>query len=182
MLASAPGFSNGSALVDRAYAFAVEVHSRGNGDTPIDHPVAVGRLLAERGHREEVVAAGLLHDVLEDTDVGAAEIRERFGSQVADLVWVMTEDSSILSYEQRKAEHRARIARHGAEVASIYAADKLAKMRLRHGDDPIPEPKLSHYRATLVELRDAYPELPFLAELDEVLPAANVERERVGRR
>src|SRR5262245_32991824 len=154
-----PEFARGSPLLEQAYGFAASAHAE--GETELEHPVAVACLLSEHGYGEEIVVAGFLHDVLEDTHIASGEIRQLFGSEVERLVVAMTEDEAITDYEERKAEHRARVARTGADVAAIYAADKLAKARLRHGDDPIPEPKLSHYQATLYEMRDAYPSLPF---------------------
>lgn len=179
-MAQPPKFVVGASLLESAYGFAATAHAEAGTD--FQHPATVAWLLAEHGYGEEVVAAGFLHDVLEDTDIDSAEIGERFGPEVEELVVTMTEDPSISSYEARKAEHRSRVARHGATVAAIYAADKLAKTRLRYGDDPIPEPKLAHYRATLLELRDAYPELPFLPELDDALDALDAERAPAVRR
>jgi (p)ppGpp synthase/HD superfamily hydrolase len=167
-------------MLESAYAFAASAHAAAGTD--VDHPVAVAGLLAEREYGEEVVAAGFLHDVLEDTEMESWEIGERFGPEVEELVVTLTEDDSIDSYEARKAEHRSRVASDGSTAAAIYAADKLAKTRLRDVNDPIPEPKLSHYRATLFELRDAYPELPFLPELDDALGALDAERAPAARR
>ena len=179
-MAQSPEFVRGSDVRERAYGFASSAHAEAG--TEFEHPVSVACLLAERGYDDEIVAAGLLHDVLEDTAIDPAEIGERFGPGVLELVMTMTEDPSIPSYEERKAEHRARVARHGAAVATIYAADKLAKTRLRHGDDPISDPQMTHYRSTLFELRDTYPELSFLPELGDALAALDAEREHAGRR
>ena len=184
MLAS-PEFIRGSPLLEEAYELAVEAHhgARRRNDTNIDHPAAVGRLLQAEGFDDEVVAAALLHDVVEDTDTDLAEIAERFGPRVAELVCVMTEDASIEPYEERKGEHRARVAGHSSRAAAIYAADKLAKTQaLQHDGGRISEAKLHHYRQTLIELREAYPELPFLAQLEEALRALDADREHAGHR
>jgi (p)ppGpp synthase/HD superfamily hydrolase len=180
-----PEFVRGSLLLEEAYELAVDAHhgTRRRSDTDVDHPVAVGMLLHERGFDDEVVAAALLHELLEDTATEMAEIMERFGPGVGELVAVMTEDASIQSYEERKAEHRERVARHSPRAAAIYAADKLAKTSaIRHHGGPVSDPKLHHYRQTLIELRAAYPELPFLSELDEGLSELYAKRDRVGRR
>ena len=180
-----PEFVRGSPLLEEAYELAVDAHhgARRRNDTDVDHPVAVAMLLEGRGFDEEVVAAALLHEVLEDTATERSEITERFGPGVADLVRVMTEDASIEPYEERKAEHRARVARHSSRAAAIYAADKLAKTSaIRHHGGPISDHKLHHYRQTLVELRRAYPELPFLNELDEGLRKLDAERDQLSRR
>jgi len=184
-LTPTPEFAQDSRLLEEAYELAADAHHgtpRRKG-TDIDHPAAVGRLLSEQGCGDEVVAAGLLHDVLEDTDTEVSEIVERFGSDVGDLVSVLTEDASIEPYEERKAEHRARVARGGPDAAAIYAADKLARVRaLRDEGAAVPDAKLQHYRHSFEELRDAHPELPFLVQLGDELRALDVERERVGHR
>jgi (p)ppGpp synthase/HD superfamily hydrolase len=178
-------FAQGSRLIAEAYEIAVDAHHglRRRNDTNIDHPAAVARLLHHEGFDDEVVAAALLHDVVEDTDTEMEEIVERFGPGVGELVDVMTEDASIEPYEARKAEHRARVARHSYRAAAIYAADKLAKTRaLRRDGGPVSDTRLRHYRQTLIELREADPELPFLVELEEGLRALDAERDHAGRR
>jgi (p)ppGpp synthase/HD superfamily hydrolase len=184
-LSQVPAYAHGSHLLKDAYAFAADAHTgpgRRKGTDPA-HPIAVGLLLHEHGYDEEVVAAGLLHDVLEDTDADVSEIEDRFGPGVAALVTVLTEDASIADYGDRKAEHRARVAGDGDPAAAIYAADKLAKVRaIRGGGADVPDEKLEHYRRTLVELRGADAELPFLADLEAELSAVNGHREGAGRR
>jgi (p)ppGpp synthase/HD superfamily hydrolase len=179
-----PQFARGSSLLEEAYELADDAHC-GPGrrkHTDIDHPTAVAELLAENGFDQEVVAAGLLHDVIEDADTDPDEIFVRFGPEVAELVAVMTEDSSIEPYEERKAEHRARVAGHPG-AAAIYAADKLAKTRtLMNGGGEVSDAKLDHYRRTLAALRDAQPELPFLLELEENLRAIDADRQHATRR
>jgi len=168
---SPPDFVKGSALLEGAYEMAVAAHHgpRRRGDTEIGHPVAVARLLNDHEFPEVVVAAALLHDVIEDTDTELPEIEAEFGPEVAELVAEMTEDETIAAYRERKAEHRGRVVGNGS-VAAIYAADKLAKVRLlnERGEQPEQE-RLEHYRRTLVELRAAQPSLPFLSELAEEL-------------
>jgi (p)ppGpp synthase/HD superfamily hydrolase len=178
-----PQFARGSRLLEDAYELAVDAHcgSGRKGDTGIDHPTAVAELLGERGFDQEIVAAGLLHDVLEDTDTVQDEIVERFGPEIGELVAVMTEDASIEPYEARKAEHRARVAPSAA--APIYAADKLAKTRaLRNDGGEISDAKLDHYRRSLARLREAQPDLPFLLELEENLSAIDADRQHATRR
>lgn len=124
-----------SDLVKDALETARRAHAgqlrRGSDGFPfIDHPLAVAEKLSERGFADEVLAAALLHDVVEKSEVGADEVRRRFGDPVADLVAAMTEDQAIEDYEQRKAEHRRRIAEAGDEALAIYAADKLTNLAM----------------------------------------------------
>jgi (p)ppGpp synthase/HD superfamily hydrolase len=126
----AEAFASDSPLLEGAYRMAREAHHgrRREGDTDIDHPVEVAHLLSDTGFDERTVAAALLHDVVEDSATDTDEIEERFGAEVARLVAEMTEDTKIEPYENRKAEHRSRVARD-RNVAAIYAADKLAGAR-----------------------------------------------------
>ena len=153
---------------DSPVRMACEAHHgpRNRGDTDIEHPVAVARILQEHGFDEEVVAAGLLHDVIEDTAIERGEIADRYGPEVARLVEEMTEDETIESYQARKAEHRDRVARDHS-VAAIYAADKLATART--ASEARDRAKLDHYVETLRVLCAEQPDVPFLGELREEL-------------
>jgi guanosine-3',5'-bis(diphosphate) 3'-pyrophosphohydrolase len=126
--------AEGSALVRGALSVARRAHGgqfrqTGCDEIPfIDHSLAVGELLAENSYPEEVIAAGLLHDVAEHAEIKPSSLRDRFGDEVAELVEVMTEDPSIPKYEDRKREHRERVASAGAHAQAIFAADKTANV------------------------------------------------------
>lgn len=80
-------------LIEKASAFARRVHegqTRLSGGPYVEHPEAVGIILAELGLDETTIAAGYLHDVLEDTDVGYSELGREFGTEVAELVKAVT--------------------------------------------------------------------------------------------
>jgi guanosine-3',5'-bis(diphosphate) 3'-pyrophosphohydrolase len=94
----------------------------------IDHLLAVGELLAEQNYPDEVLAAGLLHDVAEHAEVEPGSLRGRFGDRVGELVEALTEDAAILDYEERKKEHRGRIAAAGPDAQAIFAADKTTNV------------------------------------------------------
>jgi hypothetical protein len=122
-----------SDLIREALDFMYRAHRdqlRKGDDLPyVDHPIEVAELVQRAGLDETVVAAALLHDVVEDTDVTIDEIRDRFGAEVARLVAALTDDRTIENYLERKVEHRNRVAGAGAAAAAIYAADKLANLR-----------------------------------------------------
>lgn len=106
----------------------------------IEHPLAVAELLTEQGYRDEVVAAGLLHDVAEHADVEPDSLRGRFGSEIAELVTALTEDPTISDYEERKEEHRKQVAAAGQEAQAIFAADKTSNVAvLREAYDILGE-------------------------------------------
>lgn len=126
-----------SELIARALAKARAEHAgqirTGSGGLPyVEHPRMVAATLAERGYRDEILAAALLHDVVEDSDTTVAELRTEFGAEIAELVAVLSDDASIESYRGRKDEHRARIAAADADALPIYAADKLTNMMTLH--------------------------------------------------
>jgi (p)ppGpp synthase/HD superfamily hydrolase len=122
-----------SELVRRALDTARELHAgtvRDLGDDVpfIEHPLAVAELLAEHGHDEELIAAGLLHDTLEYTDLGLDALRRAFGMKVAMIVSTLSEDFDIEDYAERKLELRERIAAAGIETQRVFAADKIANV------------------------------------------------------
>jgi (p)ppGpp synthase/HD superfamily hydrolase len=154
----------------------------GSGGMPyIKHPIAVAARLDEHGYRDEVLAAALLHDVVEDSDTGLDELREKFGEGVAGMVGALTDDESVESYRERKAEHRERVGVAGSETLAIYAADKLTNSKAlcdayaEEGDSvrdefKVPlELKTEIWELDLELLREKAPELPFLDELEAEL-------------
>jgi guanosine-3',5'-bis(diphosphate) 3'-pyrophosphohydrolase len=94
----------------------------------IEHLLSVGELLAEHDYPDEVLAAGLLHDVAEHTEIEPGSLRGRFGPEVAALVEALTEDQTIPDYQERKKEHRERVAKAGEGARAIFAADKAANV------------------------------------------------------
>src|SRR5439155_4458391 len=100
---TAPPFLDTPLLQD-AYRFAAEAQGRrSRGDAAIDHAIAVARLVSRAGQPVDVVAAALLHDVLEDTEIDHTELRARFGDEITDLVGALTENKAIAGYARRKA-------------------------------------------------------------------------------
>jgi (p)ppGpp synthase/HD superfamily hydrolase len=124
-----------SELVREALRMAREAHAgqtrNASGGRPyIDHPVAVAAQLVEHGLSDEVLAAALLHDVVEDSELEVDDIRIAAGDRVAEIVAALTDDESIESYEERKREHRERVEAAGPEALAIYVADKLTNVEM----------------------------------------------------
>lgn len=124
-------------VVERAFDLAVEAHAdqaRASGEPYVTHPIASARILAELGIDPVAVAAALLHDVPEDTEYRLADIEERFGAEVAQLVDGVTKLSkfSTHSHEQQQAENIRKMFLAMAEdirVVLIKLADRLHNMR-----------------------------------------------------
>ena len=172
-----PPFAAGRPLVRAAFAWASGRHvgqSRAVDDAPfILHPAEVASLLSSRGYDDEVIAAALLHDVVENTETGIAEVRVRFGVRVAGIVAAVTEDETIEDDEERKAALRAQVARAGSDAQAVYAADKLAKTReLRaqtaNGDGSAAAGlgrRRRHYEQSLEMLQAVAADNPFVPQL-----------------
>ena len=136
----------------------------------------MARLVESVGYSDEVIAAALLHDVIEDTEVDAAQIAASFGSPIAALVEALTEDDSIRSYPERKADLRLRACTAGPEAAVIFVADKLSRVRrIRRGEKGAKQRKIAHYEATLELASRTHPGLPLLDQLRRELGTLRVE-------
>jgi (p)ppGpp synthase/HD superfamily hydrolase len=156
-----PSFVDELPLTRRALEFAAEQHhgQRREADHApfILHPLEVAQLLRGRGYPDPVVAAGVLHDVIEDTEVEPAELGRRFGERVAALVTAVSEPPGGGDYAERKARLRAAIAAADADAVAVFAADKVAKareLRMSLARDPghVDAEKLEHYWASLALL------------------------------
>ncbi|HET7510153.1 MAG TPA: HD domain-containing protein [Solirubrobacterales bacterium] len=167
----------------------------GSGGMPyVEHPMRVAALLDEHDYRQEVLAAALLHDVVEDSETTLEELRAEFGDEVAGLVGALTDDESIDSYRERKAEHRERVAAADGEAIAIYGADKLTNtstLRATYAEEGeavrsefrVPlELKLDVWEDDLALLREKAPELPFLDELEAELSALRASLEAAAPR
>lgn len=115
-------------LVCKALSFAEMAHAgvprKFTGEPYVEHPKRVAARLAALGFRPEVVAAGLLHDVVEDTHIVAAVIAAEFGPDVAALVAEVTKPVVVGIRAVRKAAFRAQLAKASYEGASIKLADE----------------------------------------------------------
>ena len=89
------------------------------------HSITVGYMLKDIGCSEEVVISGFLHDLIEDTEYDYDYIEKQFGKIVADIVEIVSEDTSIKDWIERKKEFLARFENASNEVLLVELADKL---------------------------------------------------------
>ena len=118
----------------RAVRFAAEKHRdhrrKGEIAAPyINHPIAVAVQLAEGGFEGEtkLLMAAVLHDVIEDTQTTAGELRSLFGQQVAAIVMEVTDDKS-LDEKARKRHVVETIARKSREARLLKLSDLIANV------------------------------------------------------
>ncbi len=107
-----------------------EQRRRGSGVPYFQHVAAVGMILDRQGFVEDVVIAGVLHDVVEDTDASLNDVSARFGPEVADLVATLSErkrdeQGQKRPWIDRKTEHLEVLDRASIEARAITLADKL---------------------------------------------------------
>ena len=134
------------AMIDRAYALAEKAHGeqrRRSGEPYICHPLSVAQILVELGMDSESIAAALMHDVAEDTPVTVAEIKQKFGPEVALLVDGVTKLTQIKfsNVEDRQAENLRKMLlamSRDVRVMIIKLCDRLHNMRT---GDAWPEQK-----------------------------------------
>ncbi len=122
-----------SAVIVKALEFASVAHKNQRRKTEdevpyISHPASVGLLLAHHHFPEPVIIAGILHDVIEDTQFGYSDIETRFGKEVADLVQHVTEDKAA-PWLQRKQGYTDHLNNAPDEALIISATDSLSNMR-----------------------------------------------------
>lgn len=178
-------------LFDRAVLLALRAHGgavRRGKDTPyILHPMEAAAIVESMGGDEELLAAAMLHDVLEDTDCTEEEIRREFGPRVAALVAAESDPvfeglSPEETWHRRKQAAIDRLAAASRDAKIVALGDKLSNMRAIardhekigdalwqrfHAKDPADH--AWHYRglaASLAELSDtaAYREFVMLIE------------------
>ncbi|QCS48613.1 bifunctional (p)ppGpp synthetase/guanosine-3',5'-bis(diphosphate) 3'-pyrophosphohydrolase [Picosynechococcus sp. PCC 11901] len=124
-------------LISEAFRFAHALHegqTRKSGEPYIAHPIAVAGLLLDLGGNGAMIAAGFLHDVVEDTEVSPEEIEERFGAETRKLVEGVTKLTKFTfsSKTERQAENFRRMFLSMAEdirVIVVKLADRLHNMR-----------------------------------------------------
>jgi len=145
-------------VLSRAYRISAQAHQgqkRLSGDDFVSHSVAVATILAEQQMDTTTIAAALLHDVVEDSDVTLELLRKDFGNEVADLVDGLTKISTLnfRSTAEEQAENYRKLlmsVARDARVIIIKLADRLHNMRTL---DPLPPEKR---KRIALETRELY--------------------------
>ena len=147
-----PGGKKDSGLIDKAYKFAEYAHSgqkRLSNEDYITHPLHVAYFLADLGLDSPTIAAGLLHDVIEDSSIALGELKKEFGTDIAFLVEGVTKLRKITNVANKdKSAHRGHL-------------DSLKKMFFATAED---------IRVILIKLADKYHNmetLKFMSKADQ---------------
>lgn len=142
---------NEAATIERAFSLAESAHrgqQRASGEPYIAHPLAVARILQELHLDHESIAAALLHDVVEDTEIDLEKISANFGPSVAALVDGVTKMDAIDQYSESVL----------ATVDERRQVDRLKKLLFAMADD---------VRVVLIKLADRLHNMRTLRHLDE---------------
>ena len=127
-----------TAILDRAIMFAVKAHTgterRGKGYPYIVHPMEAVEIVATITKDQELLAAAILHDTVEDTNVTVDQIRDEFGDRVANLVASESDEMPVGvseedSWHARKQAAIDRLSHASREAKIVAMGDKLSNMR-----------------------------------------------------
>ena len=186
-----------STILDKAIKFALEAHKnterRGKGVPYIVHPLEVLSIVSSLTKDQEVLAAAVLHDTVEDTKTTIEDIKKEFGDRVADIVANESESpipgkSDIESWKERKQNTISRLKNSSLDCKIVALGDKLSNIRTIHADfnaigdklwerfhNTDPKEHEWHYRGladSLSELSDTEPYKEFVNLIDDVFSRA----------
>ena len=180
-------------LLDSAIKFAVDAHSgterRGKDFPYIVHPMEAVSIVATITSDQEILAAAVLHDVIEDTKITKEDLINEFGDRIANLVasetdLIIDNKSEIDSWVERKEYAIKRLAKLDRDAKIVSLGDKLSNARAMLNDYKligeklwdkfhVNDPKLHkwHYfglRDSLRELSDTFAYQEFSSIIDEL--------------
>lgn len=125
-------------IIEKAIIFAAKAHrdqTRKSTVIPyITHPYTVGMILQKVNCSDEVIAAGILHDTLEDTPTTYEKLVDQFGVRVANLVRAASENDKSLPWEVRKQHTIDHLKGADIEEIQVITADKLHNLKSIQAD------------------------------------------------
>ena len=188
--------------INRAYHMAAEAHrsqTRSSGESYINHPLAVAKIVADIGLDETSIVAALLHDAVEDTEIELADVEHNFGPEVAWIVDGVTKLERI-RFDSREAQQAATMRKMLVAMAKdlrvlvIKLADRLHNMRTLGGVPPEKQQRIAQetldiyaplaHRLGIQEIKQELEDLSFAAlhpkryaELDHLVATRTPERD-----
>ena len=161
-------------LVEEAKLFATAAHGaigqirKYTGEPYVTHPIRVMNLVSTVVQDERVLAAALLHDVIEDTAITKEDIAVEFGIDVADMVVALSDPPKVEggpNRKARKAQDRVRLANAPADVQTVKVADMIDNTESIVAHDPkFAKLYLEEKRLLLEVLTNANPKLVAIAK------------------
>lgn len=124
-----------SPLVSKARQFATDAHASINhvrkytGEPYITHPIEVMEIVRSVPHTDEMLAAALLHDTIEDTGVTREDVEREFGETVARLVMELTDQCHDGNRATRKAAEAARLGTISSDAQTVKLADFISNTK-----------------------------------------------------
>jgi hypothetical protein len=188
-----PTFVKGLPQTQAAVVYAERIHAgqrRADGTPFILHPLEVASLLYDNGAPDHLIAAGVMHDLIEKTETSASDLQTRFGARITELVLAVSDDERIAGYTSRKAALRQQVSGAGDEALTLFAADKLSKARELRREAAVDSKdsttpgrlrqlrarRLKHYQRSLALLEKHQPDSALVQELHDELTALQHER------
>jgi GTP diphosphokinase / guanosine-3',5'-bis(diphosphate) 3'-diphosphatase len=191
-----------TALVSRAFEVAREAHQhqrRSSGEGYINHPIAVAKIVADIGLDDISLAAALLHDAVEDSEMTVADVERQFGAEVAAIVDGVTK-LERLQFDSKEAQQAATMRKmlvamaRDLRVLIIKLADRLHNMRTIAAMPAEKQRRIAHetleiyaplaHRLGMQELKQQLEDLSFAslypkryAELEHLVSSRTPERD-----
>jgi myo-inositol-1(or 4)-monophosphatase len=176
-------------IFEKAVAFAFKAHEgqrRKDGSIYVLHPLEVAVIVGSMTNDEEILAAAVLHDTVEDTSVTAQDILDNFGERVAELVAHETENkrpelAPSATWKVRKVESLEMLKDSPADSKLLWLGDKLSNMRSlardydrigaevfqRFNETDVSEQRW--YHKTVLEYIKQFSEYPAYKEYEELV-------------
>lgn len=115
-------------LIEKAARIAVEAHDgqkrKNDGSPYIVHPFMVASQVIKHGFKDEVIAAALVHDVLEDTGVSEEQLRQELGDKIVEMVKNVTYRED-LEWKEKREDYNKRVIEGSEGAKAISVADKI---------------------------------------------------------
>jgi len=115
-------------LLEKAHRLMLKAHGqqvrKTDGSPYVVHPMMVAKKLARLNFHDEVIAAAMIHDVLEDTDITEQQLRQELGDEVVDIILPLSENKK-LEWEERKKKYITDVKNAGHATKAVSIADKI---------------------------------------------------------
>ena len=170
-------------IIEKANKIMLSAHGqqkRKTDDSPyVIHPLMVAKKLARFNFSDAVIAAAMVHDVLEDTEVDEKTLRQELGDEVVDIILPLSEDKS-LEWEDRKKIYLEKVKNSSPETKAVAIADKIHNLESliagHKNMGPViwtkfnrgREQKINFEKEMLQSFKDSW-EHPMVAEYDKLL-------------